>query len=598
MLRISMCFLTAFLFVTVGTASAAAPKGVELQQASSAIDANIDGKPATSNATTLQLASKTQVRSFGDPDKIDVLVVTGGLGIDRDQFFNIFNDCRDIKCVEFPLKDESEVFEDISDWKYDVLLLYNATQDISQKRRDNFVSLLKDKGIGLVVVHHAQAAFQGWHEFHKINGTAFIYFDVQIDGKPWPHSKCKGGMDIPVTVCDREHPITRGLTDFRVLDETYKGRWWAEDNHVLLTTDHPGNDKPIAWTRSYGRSRVFNIQLGHDHHAYDVPQYSEMIIRSVRWAAGIPDDADKPKVELRQTSGSIDVLVDGKPFTSYVFQIDPAKPLADEKLLLTKPVLHPLRTPSGIKVTRGWPFEKIEGESPDHPHHMGLYFTYDIPGNKFWNNSTEPLPVIKQINAQISNDPHGNPAIQSVMHWIGKDNETLLVEKRLTSFIAGRDQHIIDFDIELRAVADTVEFGVTKEGMFAIRLAQWLTEGSGTGAYLSSNGDEKENGVWGKRAEWVRIQGQNNGATVGIAILNHPTSTNFPTFWHARGYGCFSANPLGQDAFEKSLKVENPKPFNLTLKKGQAAPFKFRVILYDGSRTKQQFDEEYQKYAH
>ena len=532
--------------------------------------------------------------AFEDPDKIDVLVVTGGLGIDRDQFFDLFDDCHDIKCVEYPLKDESEVFEDISDWKYDVLLLYNATQDISQKRRDNFVSLLKDKGIGLVVVHHAQAAFQGWHEFHKIIGTAFIYYDVKIDGKPWPHSKCKGGMDIPVTICDKEHPITRGLTDFRVLDETYKGRWWADDNHVLLTTDHSGNDKPIAWTRSYGRSRVFNIQLGHDYKAYEVPQYCEMIIRSIRWTA--PGTA-APSIELQQTQHCIDVNIDGKPFTSYIYQIDPDKPLAAKGVLLTKPVLFPLRTPSGITVTRGWPFEKIEGESQDHAHHAGLYFTYDIPGNSFWNNSTQPLPVIRQIKAQITNDPQGNPAIQSVMHWIGKDNDILLLEKRLTSFIAGRDQHIIDFDIELKAVADTVEFGVTKEGMFAIRLAQWLTESGGTGAYLSSNGDEKEQGVWGKRAEWVRIQGEHNGATVGIAILNHPTSTNYPTYWHARGYGAFSANPLGQYAFEKSRKVENPQAFNLTLKKGETAPFKFRVILYDGSRTKQQLDNEFQEYV-
>jgi hypothetical protein len=302
-------------------------------------------------------------------------------------------------------------------------------------------------------------------------------------------------------------------------------------------------------------------------------------------------------VRLQQTSYAIDVSINGNPFTSYIYQPDPAKPLAAEGIFFSKPVLYPLRTPSGIKVTRGWPFEKIEGESQDHPHHMGLYFTYDIPGNSFWNNSAQPLPVIRQIEAQISSDPKGNPAIKSVMSWISKDNEPLLVEKRMTSFIAGPDQNIIDFDIELKAVTDTVEFGVTKEGMFAIRLAQWLTEGSGTGAYLSSNGDEMEKGVWGKRAEWVRIQGQHEGKIVGIAILNHPTSTNFPTFWHARGYGCFSANPLGQSAFEKSLKVENSKPYNLILMKGETAPFRFRVIVYDGSRTKHQIDKEYQKYA-
>ncbi len=542
-------------------------------------------------------ATATRPASFGNPDKIDVLVVTGGHHFDAEPFFGIFQGRDDIACVEHPLKDESEVFEDVSHWNYDVVLLYNMTQTISPKRQDNFVRLLKDKGVGVVVVHHAQAAFQSWPEFHQIIGTAYIYFDVEIDGKRWPHCKCKGGQDIAVSIRDDQHPITRGMKDFTIHDETYKGRWWTEGNHVLLSTDHPDNDEPVAWTRQYGRSRVFNIQFGHDQQAYASPEYRDLLVRGIRWTAGAPGAADSPRAELRQAPGSIDVLVEGKPFTSYVYQIDPVKPLAAEGVLLTKPVLFPLRTPSGIAVTRGWPFEKIEGEGQDHPHHMGLYFTYDLPGNRFWNNSTEPLPIIRQLNAHMTNDTHGNPAIQSVMHWIGKDNDTLLIEKRMTSFIAGRDQHLIDFHIQLQAVADTVEFGVTKEGMFALRLAQWLTEGSGTGAYLSSNGEEKEQGVWGKRAQWVRIQGEHKGATVGIAILNHPTSANYPTYWHARGYGCFSANPLGQYAFDKSRKVENPQPFNLILRQGETAPFTFRVILYDGSRTKEQLDNAFREYA-
>jgi len=314
--------------------------------------------------------------------------------------------------------------------------------------------------------------------------------------------------------------------------------------------------------------------------------------------------AAKPIVEFTPATGAIRVLFDGKPFTSYIHKIDPAKPIAAQGVLLTKPVLFPLRTPSGITVTRGWPFEKIAGEKQDHPHHIGLYFTYDlIKGNNFWNNSKNPLPAIKHVSAEVTNDAEGNPALATVANWIGKDNRHLLIEKRVMSFMPGPDQHIIDIDIEFEAVAEEVEFGDTKEGMFAIRLAQWLTENTdsrfqlGTGSYVNCHGDEKEKGVWGKRAEWVRIQGNKDGKTVGIAILNHPTSTNYPTYWHARGYGAFSANPLGQYAFQRSHRVDNPKPFNLTLDKGETAPFKFRVIVYDGPRTKQQLDKEFKKYT-
>jgi uncharacterized protein (TIGR02145 family) len=259
------------------------------------------------HATTLQSASESGGKSFGAPDKIDVLVVTGGHHFDPEPFFGIFKDCDDIRYVEHSLKDESEVFEDVSKWDYDVVLLYNMTQKISQKRQDNFVRLLKDRGVGVVVVHHAQAAFQSWPEFRRIIGTAYIYFDVEIDGNPWPHCKCKGSQDIAVSVRDDKHPITRGMKDFRIQDETYRGRWWAEGNHVLLTTDHPDNDEPVAWTRQYGRSGVFNVQFGHDKQAYACPEYRDLLIRGVRWAAGSSSAADEPNVELRQTSGSMGV---------------------------------------------------------------------------------------------------------------------------------------------------------------------------------------------------------------------------------------------------------------------------------------------------
>ena len=133
--------------------------------------------------------------------------------------------------------------------------------------------------------------------------------------------------------------------------------------------------------------------------------------------------------------------------------------------------------------------------------------------------------------------------------------------------------------------------------MFAIRVAHHLREKDYTGKYLSSNGDEGAGKVWGKRAEGVKLEGQIDSTDVGIAILNHPQSTNYPTFWHARNYGLFSANPLGQFAFEKTRNVENPQRFALTLEKGESALFKFRVIVYDGPRTLDQMEAQYQEYA-
>ena len=164
-------------------------------------------------------------------------------------------------------------------------------------------------------------------------------------------------------------------------------------------------------------------------------------------------------------------------------------------------------------------------------------------------------------------------------------------------FAAEEDEYTIDLNIELAAQEKKVVFGDTKEGMFGIRVADWLSEERGKGKYLSSRGDKKEKKVWGKRAEWVRLEGKKDGKVYGIAIFNHPESVNYPTYWHARGYGLFSANPLGQGVFMQTRKEHNPKSFELSLEPGEKATFRFLVSIYEGSRTKDELNRAFDKYT-
>src|SRR5262245_19183998 len=80
---------------------------------------------------------------------------------------------------------------------------------------------------------------------------------------------------------------------------------------------------------------------------------------------------DKPsnkKVELRY---------DGKVFTAYCY-FDSTE----------KPVLFPIKTTSGVTITRGYPVAPRPGERTDHPHHLGLWLNYEsVNGLDFWNNS-------------------------------------------------------------------------------------------------------------------------------------------------------------------------------------------------------------------
>ena len=220
-------------------------------------------------------------------DPIKVVVVTGGHDFEREPFFKLFQGYDDIDYVEAMQKDHSELFEDISNWDYDVIVLYNMTQEISPKRQANFTTLLRDRGVGLVALHHCEGAFQNRDEYRQIIGTKYPLQDQTIDGVAFKTGTFKHDVDLTVQIADRDHPITRGLDDFAIHDETYHGLWFAKDNHVLLTTDHETSDKTIGWTRpDYGKARVCLLQGGHDGQAYANPNFRTLIVRAVRWSAG------------------------------------------------------------------------------------------------------------------------------------------------------------------------------------------------------------------------------------------------------------------------------------------------------------------------
>jgi type 1 glutamine amidotransferase len=220
-------------------------------------------------------------------DPIKVVVVTGGHGFEREPFFKLFQGYDDVEYVEAQQKDHSELFEDISNWNYDVIVLYNMTQEISPKRQENFRTLLKDKGVGLVALHHAEGAFQGWDEYRKIVGAKYPLKAHEIDGVAFKQGTYKHDVDLTAQIADRHHPITLGMDDFKIHDETYKGLWFAKDNRVLLTTDHETSDRTIGWTRpDYGKARVVFLQGGHDGKAYANENFRALIVRSIRWSAG------------------------------------------------------------------------------------------------------------------------------------------------------------------------------------------------------------------------------------------------------------------------------------------------------------------------
>jgi len=217
-------------------------------------------------------------------EKTRVLLIVGGHSFDTNQFYKMFSDNSQImyQAAEHPealrlLKPESAV-------NFDVIVLYDLWQKITDEDKTNFLKFL-ESGKGLVVLHHAIADYQNWDEYHKIVAGRYYLQKTVVDGVEKARSIYKHGVKFKVHIADKEHPITRGLSDYEITDETYNLYDVYPEAHILLTTDEPTSNKVIGWTNTYKNARVVYIEGGHDHLAYENPTYREIVARSIQWVA-------------------------------------------------------------------------------------------------------------------------------------------------------------------------------------------------------------------------------------------------------------------------------------------------------------------------
>ena len=214
-----------------------------------------------------------------------VLLTFGGHGFQEEPFFAMFDALPGVEYTKAPLPEKADLFKPGLEKQFDVIVMYDMVRGFAPEQQKAFVELL-NTGIGVVSLHHNMGAHRDWDEFSRIIGGKFIFEPAALEGKDYQKSTWSHGEDLKVTVADREHPITRGLDDFEIHDETYGGYFTSSSVHVLLKTDHPKNDPSLAWTTQYGKSRVFYLMLGHDRLAWENPAYSKLLDRGIRWAAG------------------------------------------------------------------------------------------------------------------------------------------------------------------------------------------------------------------------------------------------------------------------------------------------------------------------
>lgn len=267
---------------------------------------------------------------------------------------------------------------------------------------------------------------------------------------------------------------------------------------------------------------------------------------------------------------TIQITLDGKPYATFHYGVAAAKPF-----------LAPLRSASGKVVTRRFPMESIPGESRDHLHHRGLWFTYDdVNQVKFWEN--DPSYANKPNKGRVvvtKADWKGGEksgTLDTVMEWRDPAGKPLLIEtRRMTLSAADPKLRVLDFDITLTAATD-VTLGDTKEGAFAIRLAEEFTERRG-GKIVNADGLTTMKQLWGKPSNWVDYSAELDGEKLGVAIFDHPGNPGHPTRWHARDYGLFSLNPFGRQGFDESQQPNITK-----LPSGQKLNYRWRVVIHPG----------------
>ncbi len=216
---------------------------------------------------------------------LKVLVITGGHGFDQKAFFAMFDGMEGVQYDKAQFPDAAKLLTAATADSYDVLVLYDMARGITPEQQKAFVALLK-KGIGVVALHHTLGAHRDWPEYKKIIGGRYNFKKRVEDGKEIPASGYSHGEDIKVSIADAKHPITAGMKDFTIHDETYNNYETIPSARILLKTDHLKNDPELGWVLQYEKSPVFYLMLGHDGKAYTNPAYKQLVRRGIDWSAG------------------------------------------------------------------------------------------------------------------------------------------------------------------------------------------------------------------------------------------------------------------------------------------------------------------------
>ena len=224
-----------------------------------------------------QMASPQPVKS------IRILVVTGGHEYNTEKFNEMLGNLgKGITYNVMELPGAYDMFLPENRSKYDVLVFYHMWQKISDEQAANFEDCIR-QGKPVVVLHHSICAYDDWPEYIKIIGGKYFHKPTSVNGKTYPVSSYIHDLRFNVKIADPANPVTKGISDFEIFDETYKDYYVEPGVTPLLTTDEPSSTSVIGWSKIYGKSRIVTLQSGHDVPTFENPNYRKLVKQAIEW---------------------------------------------------------------------------------------------------------------------------------------------------------------------------------------------------------------------------------------------------------------------------------------------------------------------------
>ena len=304
---------------------------------------------------------------------------------------------------------------------------------------------------------------------------------------------------------------------------------------------------------------------------------------------GAQDAGVSPQVAITEQADGLTITLDGEPFTRYLTKS------------VTKPVLWPVIGPTEEPLTRAYPVgpSAVE-ETEDHRHHRSIWIGYEgVNGVDFWHEAEPGVernfpPGTQQHRRFTQLESQGATArVVAETDWLDNTGQKVCEDQRTWTFGGDGDHRWLDCRLVLTASEGELRFSDSKEGFFAVRVADSMSVERGEGTIVNSRGQLNAE-AWAQQAEWVDYHGPVGGETVGLAVFAHPETLNFPPRWHVRTYGLFAGNPLAKLAFSDETSDIRRRPMRLILPQGKSVVLHYRIVLHRGDEGR--LAEKYARY--